>query len=304
VSFWPLSRSASSAVFQPSPARVKVRFVDSERLETQGAGVLEGILRRHAERQEERRRGQLAAPVDAHVDEVLGIELEVEPRPAIGDDPGGEQELAGAVRLAPVVVEEHARAAMHLRDDDTLGAVDDEGPVVGHERQVAHVDVLLLDVADAPRAGLLVDVPDDQPQRHPQRRGVGQAALLALIDVVFRLLELILHEVQRRPIGEILDREDRFERLLQAVHAALVGARQHLQEKLVGLTLHLDEVGHRGDLGNAPECLADPLACRERRRHERPVPRLEKSHEWARARTRWTRRQRHRPTTSGPARTT
>ena len=101
------------------------------------------------EGQQQRRHRQLAAPVDADMDEILGVELEVEPGATIRDDPRRVEELARAVRLAAVVVEEHARAAVHLRDDDALGAVDDEGAVVRHERHVAHVDILLLDVADA-----------------------------------------------------------------------------------------------------------------------------------------------------------
>ena len=36
---------------------------------------------------------------------------------------------------------------MELRDDDPLGAVDDERAVVGHQRDVAEVDLLLLGVA-------------------------------------------------------------------------------------------------------------------------------------------------------------
>ena len=63
--------------------------------------------------------------------------------------------------------------------------------------------------------GLLVDVPDDQAQRHLQRRGEGHAALLALLDVVFRLLELVLDELELRALGEVLDREDRLEHFLQ-----------------------------------------------------------------------------------------
>src|SRR3546814_956684 len=43
------------------------------------------------ERQQQRRRRQLAAAVDAHVDEVLGIELEVEPGAAVGNHAGGER---------------------------------------------------------------------------------------------------------------------------------------------------------------------------------------------------------------------
>jgi len=62
------------------------------------------------------------------------------------------------VRLAAVVVEQHARRAVHLADDDALGPVDDEGAVVGHERDIAHVDVLLLDIDEALGLGLAVDL--------------------------------------------------------------------------------------------------------------------------------------------------
>src|SRR3546814_3520524 len=61
---------------------------------------------------------------------------------------GREQQLARRMGLAAVVVEEHARRTVQLRDDDALGAVDDEGAVVGHERDLAHVDLLLLHVLD------------------------------------------------------------------------------------------------------------------------------------------------------------
>ena len=84
-------------------------------------------------------------------------------------------------------VEEGARRAVQLRDDDALGAVDDEGAVLGHQRDVAEVDLLLLDVADGLDAGLGVLVPDHQADRHLQRHGVGHAALLALVDVVLQL---------------------------------------------------------------------------------------------------------------------
>ena len=88
--------------------------------------------------------------------------------------------------LALVVIEEHAGRAVHLRDDDALGAVDDERAVVGHERDVAHVDILLLDVLDGLGAGFLVDIEHDEAQRHLERRRIGHAALAALVDVVFR----------------------------------------------------------------------------------------------------------------------
>ena len=37
---------------------------------------------------------------------------------------------------------------MQLRYDDTLGSIDHESAVIGHERNLAHVDILLFDVFD------------------------------------------------------------------------------------------------------------------------------------------------------------
>ena len=220
------------------------------------------------ERQQQRRHRQLAAAVDADMDQVLGVELEVEPRAAIGDDAGGEQVLARAVGLALVVVEEHARRAVHLADDDALGAVDDEGAVVGHERHVAHVDVLLLDVADRARAGFLVDVPHHEPQRDLERRGVGHAALLALLDVVLRLLELVLHELEAGALGEVLDREHRRGTPPAGpTGCAWPPAIVALQEALVGALLHLDQVRHRRHRLDVAEETTNPFARVEGRGH-------------------------------------
>ena len=212
------------------------------------------------QRVQQRGHRQLPLAVDADVDQVLAVELEIQPRAAIRDDPRGEQVLAAAVRLALVVVEEHARAAVHLADDDALGAVDDERAVVRHQGHVAHVDGLLLDVADRAGAGILVHVPDDQAQDHLQRRCERHAALDAFLDVVFGLFQLVIDELQPAPAGEIVDREHRAEDFLQAGVGAAVVRRVHLQERLVAGALHVDQVGHRRHFGDAPEALADALA--------------------------------------------
>ena len=117
-----------------------------------GIERLEDFLVIEAQRIEQRRRRQLAAAVDAHECDVLGVEFEVEPRAAIGNDAGSKQKLAGDVRAAAVMIEEHAGRTVHLRNDHALGTVDDERAVLRHERHVAHVDVLLLDVLDRLRA--------------------------------------------------------------------------------------------------------------------------------------------------------
>jgi hypothetical protein len=69
-----------------------------------GDGVVVGLddaFLVEAERVEQRRHRQLAAAVDASVDEVLGVELEVEPGAAVGDDPAGEEQLAATNASCP-----------------------------------------------------------------------------------------------------------------------------------------------------------------------------------------------------------
>ena len=228
---------------------------------------VEDLLAVHAEREQERRHRNLAAAVDARMDDVLGVELDVEPGAAIGDDPRREQELARGMGLALVVIEEHAGRAVHLGDDHALGAVDDEGAVVGHERDVAHVDVLLLDVLDGARAGLLVDIEHDEPQRHLERRRIGHAALAALVDVVFRGLEFVMDEFELGGVGEVGDREHRLEHRLQTfVRTPAMGLLDQ-QELVVGRLLNLDEVRHLCDFLDFSKGLADPFTTGERLCH-------------------------------------
>ncbi len=221
-----------------------------DRLVVEGA---EDLLAVHAQRIEQRRRRQLALAVDADEQNVLGVELEIEPRAAIGDDAGGEQQLAARMGLALVVVEEHAGRTVHLRDDDALGAVDDERALVRHQRNVAEIDVLLLDVLDRFRAGFLIRFEHDEAQLHLQRRGVGHVALLAFLDVEFRLLELVGDVFQHRALREVADREHRTEHRFDALLAPVGGADVLLQKLIVGAFLDLDEVRHRACLGDLPK---------------------------------------------------
>jgi hypothetical protein len=125
------------------------------------------------------------------------------------------------VGLALVVIEEDARRTVHLRDDDALGAVDDEGALVRHERDVAHVDVLLLDVLDRAGAGFFFQFEHDQAQLDLQRRGIGHVALDALLDVVLRVFEFVRDVFEHRALVEVLDREHRLEDRLDALVDAL-----------------------------------------------------------------------------------
>ena len=109
---------------------------------------------------EEHRHRELPLPVDVDVHDVVHVEAELDPRPAVRNDPGRVELLAARVNR---LVEEDARRPVELTHDHALGAVDDEGPLVGDDRQLAEVD-LLLDDALVPCALL------------PCPRGFGGAA--------------------------------------------------------------------------------------------------------------------------------
>ena len=118
------------------------------------------------------------------------------------------------------MVEQDARRTVHLADDHALGAVDDEGAVLRHERHVAHVNVLLLDIEHRPGFGIGVHLEHDQAQRHAHRRRIGDAALAALVGVELGRLELVIDEVELGGAGKVADREHRAQRLFQAGHIA------------------------------------------------------------------------------------
>src|SRR5690606_3723211 len=100
----------------------------------------------------------------------------------------------------------HARRTHQLRDDDALGAVDDEGATLRHEREVAHEDRLALDLT----GGVVDELRGDE-----QRGRVGEVLLLALVRRVLRRLEAVVREGQRHRGAEVLDRGDLLEDLLE-----------------------------------------------------------------------------------------
>src|SRR4051794_26099335 len=182
---------------------------------------------------EERRDRQLALPVDTGVSDALLVDLELEPRAAARHEVGREDLLRRVLRLHEV----GARRTDELRDDDALGAVDDERAVLGHHREVAHEDRLLADLAR-----LLVDEAD----RHRKRSLVGQVLLTALLDGELRRAEQVIGELDGERAGVVLDRRDVVDRLAKAV----------VQEPLERGLLDVDQVGEVEDVFNTGKRLA------------------------------------------------
>ena len=168
------------------------------------AELLADLLLGPAERLEQDGDVLLALAVEAYADHVALVDLELEPRTPRRDELRGVDVLVG--RLVRGALEVDARGPDELRDDDALGAVDDEGALVGHEREVAHEDRLALDLT-----GLVVR----ELRRDVERRGVGEVLLLALLDGVLRVVEHRVLEGERHGAREVLDRGDLLEDLLE-----------------------------------------------------------------------------------------
>ena len=131
---------------------------------------------------QEDRRQEFSFAIDTHIKEVLGgFVFKLHPRSPVRNNLSEEVGLGGGG------FEKDSWAAVQLADDDTLGAVDDEGTVVGHERDFTEVNFLLLDVANCLGAGFRIFVEDRQADDDLQGRSVGHAAFLALRNVVLQV---------------------------------------------------------------------------------------------------------------------
>ena len=104
---------------------------------------------------------------------------------------------------------------MQLGNDNALGTVDNEGTVFGHQGHFAHVDFLFLDILDRAVLGRGFLVVDHQSHQHAQRRGIGQATDLALLDVENRIADAIADVLELDVTAEADNRKNRFEGALQ-----------------------------------------------------------------------------------------
>ena len=135
----------------------------------------------------------------------LLLEVDLEPLAAVRVDGAGDELVLGQVTQTEALtwLEDDARRADELRHDDTLGAVDDEGALVGHHREVPHEDRLLLDLAGG---GV------HEAGAHEDRRGEGHVLLFALLDRELRrraqiFVVRIELQLELERLGEVLDRD-------------------------------------------------------------------------------------------------
>ena len=177
---------------------------------------IEDIALGHAHSLEQDGGRHLAATVDTYIEDVLMVEVEVEPGTAHGDDAAGVEHLAGGVGLAAVVFEDDARGTLELVHDDAFGAVHDERALLGHQGQSAEIDVLFLAVTIGTRAGSLVHVVDVETNLDAHGSFVGQALGDTLGLIVLGLADFVAQIFQAGGAVEIFDGEDGTEHAFEA----------------------------------------------------------------------------------------
>ena len=164
----------------------------------------------------------------------------------VRDDRGGVQTCHAAVGGLVVV---HAGRTDDLRYDNALGAVYNKGAALGHEREVAHEYLLLLDLL-----GLKVAQTHADLERRGIRRVTGLALLLGVLGL---LVHGIVDEAQLKITGIVGNGVGIPEHLAQA----------GLQKPLIALFLDLQQVGHVLDLFVSRKALSESFAVENIFRH-------------------------------------
>ncbi len=243
-----LTAQALSDQFQVEGFALDVEYVG-------GIESVEDFFGGVTQRAQQYRSRQFATTVDPDEYTVFRIELEVQPRATVRDDASGVQQLARAVRLATVVVKEHAWGTVQLGNDHTLGTIDDKGTVLSHQWDFAHVDFLLFNVLDRFVRRFFVE--NDQTYFYSQRHRKGHATQNTFFDIKGRFAQTIANVLQGSVAGVADDRENRFEGRMQAHVAELIFSRSRLQEFTIRIQLDGQEVRHIHDVRQLAKVLAD-----------------------------------------------
>ena len=137
-----------------------------------------------------------------------------------------------------VHLEINAGGTNQLRNDNTLGAVDDKGAGVGHQREVAHEHVTFLD---------LTRFFIQQARGYAQRRGIGGVSFLTFDNRIVGMIDVegIVDKVQYKVVLIIIDTGNILEDLFETL----------VQEPLIGFLLDFDKIRHIDDVFDFAEAL-------------------------------------------------
>src|ERR1700722_16095004 len=188
---------------------------------------------------------------------------------------------------------------MELRNNDALGAVDDERTVVGHQGELAEENLLLAHVLDRllGTGGFLIE--NDEAHFHTQWGRVRESTQLALFDIEYGLAETVAHVLERGVPRVARDREHALECSVQPDLVARLFRLVRLQERAIGVELNGEQVGRIQNGRLLAEILADALLLGKGISHRVTSKRITK--QWARETSNQS-RQKHPPDAKEPPR--
>ena len=144
---------------------------------------------------------------------------------------------------------------MQLRHDHTLGTIDDEGTVVGHQGHFAHVDFLLFDVLNG--FGGRFFIVNNQADFDAQRRCKSHTAQHTFFFVECRLAETVAYVFQCRITGVTDNWKNRFKCCMKTNVAACFSVLTFLKKLVVGVNLDCQQVRHVHDARKLTKILTD-----------------------------------------------
>ena len=174
---------------------------------------------------------------------VVGVEHNLNPAAAVGDDADRQQRLAVGVNLT---LGGYARTAVQLRNDHPLRAVDNKRTIGGHHWHITEKHFIFAD-----RIAVL------QTEAGMQRARVRFAGHQRFKIALLRLAETVTHKIERIAPVVRRNRENLVENGLQTLVLALGGGDIRLQEIIIRLGLNLDQIRRSG---SHPLKLAEYLA--------------------------------------------
>ncbi len=181
-------------------------------------------IRADTERAQEHGDRHLAVPVYANIENIVGVRLIFKPCAAVRYNGAGIKGLSDLIVSDRII---NTGGTHKLTDNNTLGPVDHKGSGFRHQRQVAHENVMFVD---------LVVFSVVKAHSHLERSRIGRVAFLALLDGVLGILlaKLEAGELETQLAAVIRNRGNIPENFIQTL----------IQKPLIRVFLNFDEIRH------------------------------------------------------------
>lgn len=211
------------------------------------------LLEVNEERNKKSSGRKIEKKVDERIEDVIGIEIDIEKRKEIRNEERRKKKIERRMGIEIVMIEEEERRKVNMRKDKEIGEVEDEGEVVGNERNIENVKVMIIDVIDGIRKGVLVNIEKDKKKSKIERRRISKIEMKELIKIEIRWIELVEKELENGREGEIMDREKRIEKRMKKIVRKKEGWLLKNKEMVVRWIMKIDKVRNIGEIGDIEE---------------------------------------------------